>query len=74
MIYIFQANSQGLTSDTWSLRYPLLKEIKVLIPTYEEQQKISLFLKQIDKNIEYQKEKLKKQQLLKKIYLEKMFI
>lgn len=51
MKQVFQKNSQGLTSDTWNLKYPLLKNIVVQIPSIEEQIKISEFLKQVDKLI-----------------------
>ncbi len=31
MIYLFKKYSQGLTSDTWNLKYPLISEIKIKI-------------------------------------------
>ena len=33
MIYQFKKYSQGLTSDTWNLKYPLISEIKLKIPS-----------------------------------------
>ena len=32
MLQQFQKYSQGLTSDTWNLKYPMLKDIPVLFP------------------------------------------
>ena len=44
MLHLFQRYSQGLTSDTWNLKYPLLSEIRVTIPSLAEQERISEFL------------------------------
>lgn len=51
MLNVFQANSQGLTSDTWNLKYPVLKNILVTIPSLEEQTAIGNFFKQLDDTI-----------------------
>ncbi|HCA3953323.1 TPA: restriction endonuclease subunit S, partial [Listeria monocytogenes] len=37
MIQTFQRNSQGLTSDTWNLKFPSLSTIKIKIPANDEQ-------------------------------------
>jgi len=47
MIHVFKRNSQGLTSDTWNLKYKQLKEININTPIFEEQKKISSFLSKI---------------------------
>jgi type I restriction enzyme S subunit len=52
MINTFQRYSQGLTSDTWNLKYPQLAKIKVTIPEFEEQQRIAEFLLLLDSKIE----------------------
>lgn len=52
MINIFQRNSQGLTSDTWNLKYPQLSLIKITCPSLMEQEKIANFLSTIDREIE----------------------
>ena len=44
VIHLFQRNSQGLTSDTWNLKFPALSRIKLLVPHKKEQQKIADFL------------------------------
>lgn len=36
MIHTFKINSQGLTSDTWNLKYKQLKNINIDIPVFEE--------------------------------------
>jgi len=38
MVFVFRRNSQGLTSDTWNLKYPTLSTIKVQVPDSSEQQ------------------------------------
>lgn len=52
MLYQFTKYSQGLTSDTWNLKYPLISKIKINLPTYEEQTRIVNFINIIDKKIE----------------------
>jgi type I restriction enzyme, S subunit len=51
MIHTFYRYSQGLVSDTWSLKYPVLAKIHVTIPEYEEQKRIADVLKLCDKEI-----------------------
>ncbi|KAA8431570.1 restriction endonuclease subunit S, partial [Weissella paramesenteroides] len=48
MKQVFQKNSQGLTSDTWNLKFPLLKNIYIMNPVLNEQEQIGLFLKRLD--------------------------
>ena len=48
----FRLNSQGLTSDTWNLKYPTLSNISVYSPTSKrEQVLVSNFFGVIDKQI-----------------------
>lgn len=56
LIDVFQKNSQGLTSDTWNLKYPQIAPIKICIPTLIEQNKIAKMLDILSKRIEQQKE------------------
>ena len=74
MLYVFQKNSQGLTSDTWNLKFPMLKKIEVLVPSFEEQQAIGEFFKQIDITLDLQAQKIEKLKNLKTALLEKMFV
>ncbi len=50
----FCRHSQGMTSDTWNLKYPQIETIKVSMPVFREQQKISEFLTKIEIRIEKQ--------------------
>ncbi|MCZ2491519.1 restriction endonuclease subunit S [Dellaglioa carnosa] len=74
MIQIFQKNSQGLTSDTWNLKFPTLSKIKINVPDNQEQLTIKKFLKHVDIMITLQQTKIDKLQKIKKAYLQKMFI
>jgi len=73
MIHIFQLRSQGITSDTWNLKFPAFSEIETVLPDLLEQRKISLFLKKIDNLITLQQKKHEKLKNIKKAMLEKMF-
>ena len=73
LIHEFKINSQGLTSDTWNLKFPMFSNIRVNVPTYEEQKKIGQFFTNFDNLITLHQRKLEKLSGLKKAYLEKMF-
>lgn len=74
MIYQFAANSQGLTSDQWNLKYPILKDVKIRVPAIDEQQKIGSFLKTLEKKIDLEEQKLESYKDLKQALLQRMFI
>ena len=38
LIFLFRRYSQGLTSDTWNLKYPQIKQLSILIPSLPEQE------------------------------------
>lgn len=73
MIQTFKRNSQGLTSDTWNLKFPTLKSVKVMVPCFEEQKQISNFFESVDKTIALHQRKLDFLKEQKKGYLQKMF-
>ena len=73
MIYQFQINSQGLTSDTWNLKFPAFSKIKVNVPKLEEQSQIGSYFHTLDHLITLHQRKYDKLQVLKKAMLEKMF-
>lgn len=50
-INLFYRHSQGLTSDTWNLKYKHFKQIKVTVPEIEEQKAIARILKVCDEEI-----------------------
>ena len=58
VVYDFWTHSQGLVSDTLNCKYPDFCQVKVHIPTREEQTAIASVLVQADKEIELAKEKL----------------
>ena len=55
LINEFRKNSQGMTSDTWNLKYPQIETIKTCIPALAEQEKIADFLMALDHRIEKQR-------------------
>ena len=52
----------------------ILEPMKILCPTFDEQNKIASFLYNIDKNIEHKKEYLHKLEFIKKGLLQQLFI
>lgn len=73
-IKIFQKHSQGLTSDTWNLKYSKFKNISVIVPSLEEQTKIANFLSAIDEQINMVKQQIAQTQQFKKGLLQQMFV
>ena len=51
LINEFRKNSQGMTSDTWNLKYPQIETIRIHIPTLDEQEHISTMLGTLDARI-----------------------
>lgn len=74
IIHKFRINSQGLTSDTWNLKYKQLKDIKINICSKEEQDKIADLLTILDTRIKKQNHKLEILNINKKGLLQKMFV
>ena len=58
VVYDFWTHSQGLVSDTLNCKYPDFCQVKVRIPTKQEQTAIASVLVQADKEIELAKEQL----------------
>lgn len=56
LINEFRKNSQGLTSDTWNLKYPQIRAIKLYIPSLQEQHKISSFFSTLEERIAKQRQ------------------
>ena len=63
LINNFRKNSQGLTSDTWNLKYPQIATIKIRLPSISEQNKIANLLTLISSRIVAQRKLV---ELLKK--------
>jgi len=70
----FKSYSQGVTSDTWNLKFPAFSEIKLPIPNIpEEQQKIADCLSSLDELIEFQTKKLEALKAHKKGLMQQLF-
>jgi len=74
ILHIFERFSQGLTSDTWNLKYPAFSKIKLLIPCAEEQKRITDFLSVIDAKIDAVASQIEKMKSFKKGLLQQMFV
>jgi type I restriction enzyme S subunit len=57
VIYKFRRYSQGMVSDTWTLRFDNFAAIKVQIPSLEEQKKIAAVLQACDREIDLLEQK-----------------
>jgi type I restriction enzyme S subunit len=58
IVYDFWTHSQGLVSDTLNCKYPDFSQVKVSIPSKEEQTAIANFFVGLDKEIELANKKL----------------
>jgi len=73
--HLFEINSQGLTSDTWNLKYPAFSKIVVRVPDdIKEQRKIAGFLQNLDEMIMYAEQELELTKRMKKGCIQKMFL
>ena len=74
MIHQFKKYSQGLTSDTWNLKYPLISEIKLKIPSFDEQKEITKVFETIDVKINMLQNNIGEVATFKKGLLQQMFV
>ena len=79
LINEFRKNSQGLTSDTWNLKYPQIRPIRLYIPSLQEQHKISDFIGALEERIGKQRElvdslKKYKRGVMKSIFRDKTIL
>lgn len=51
MVFNFERYSQGMTSDTWNLKYPAFSKIRIHLPLYKQQEKQTEILDAIKKEI-----------------------
>lgn len=56
LINEFRKNSQGMTPDTWNLKYPQIETIKVCIPSISEQERVADMLGTLERRIAKQAE------------------
>lgn len=74
MLNKFKRYSQGLTSDTWNLKFPIIRTINVKSTTTDEQEKIVKLFKAVESTMNLQTKKLERYQQIKKFLLQQMFI
>lgn len=75
MINLFRLHSQGLTKDTWNLKYPAFSIIEVSYPEpLAEQQAIANYFTSLDRQIFLQSQRLEKLKQIKSACLDKMFV
>lgn len=74
VIWLFRINSQGLTSDTWNLKFPALSRIYLNVPNIDEQIKIANYFELLDSLITLHQRELDNLKILKKTLLSKMFV
>lgn len=51
MIFDFERYSQGMTSDTWNLKFPAFSRIKIFLPPTEQQQREATVLDEMHREI-----------------------
>lgn len=73
-LYQFRINSQGLTSDTWNLKYPCFSKINCMVPKEPEQKRIAELFLYIDNLISKLEQKLEKLRNIKQSLLNQMFV
>ena len=69
----FSRFSQGVTSDTWNLKFPAFSSISFLVPSEKEQQRIADFLSSLDDLITAQAQKLEALKRHKKGLMQQLF-
>ena len=74
MLVKFQRFSQGMTSDTWNLKFNALKKIELYIGSYKEQKEICNIMVMLDNLITLHQRKLEHLQMQKKGLLQQMFV
>lgn len=77
IINTFRLHSQGLTSDTWNLKFPAFSKIEILFPEdaeMKEQQKIAVYFTSLDRQISLHSQRLEKLKQIKAACLDKMFV
>ena len=75
LINRFRIHSQGLTTDTWNLKFTGFSIIEVCFPKSKlEQQKIASYFCNLDKQISLQTQRLEKLKQIKAACLDKMFV
>ncbi|HWA51966.1 MAG TPA: restriction endonuclease subunit S [Patescibacteria group bacterium] len=75
IVFNFYRYSQGLTSDTWNLKFKHFSEIIVTIPaSTKEQEKIANFLTSIDNLLQSKQQQISMAENWKKGLMQRMFV
>lgn len=75
MIKRFRLHSQGLTTDTWNLKYPAFSKIDITYPTdLSKQRKLASFFVHLDKQTELAQQRLALLRRIKSACLDEMFV
>jgi type I restriction enzyme S subunit len=74
MIHRFYRYSQGLTSDTWNLKFHHFREVKMPLPSIEEQQQIAETLSTARQEIDLLKQLAEKYKTQKRGLMQKMLV
>jgi type I restriction enzyme S subunit len=69
----FTRFSQGVTSDTWNLKFPAFSAIRMAFPELDEQQKIADCLSSLDDLIEMEAQKIEALKAHKKGLMQQLF-
>jgi len=72
MIHQFYRYSQGLTSDTWNLKYRHFSEVKIPLPVFEEQEQIATTLSTAQQEIDLLKQLSEKYKTQKRGLMQRM--
>lgn len=73
VVHTFERHSQGMTSDTWNLKYPQIAKINIYAPAKQEQEKISSLMLCLDNKIAILKKKVEEYNNFKKGILHSLF-
>lgn len=75
MLKVFRLNSQGLTSDTWNLKYPAFSKLSIIYPkVIAEQRAIASYFTNLDRQITLHTQRLEKLKQIKAACLDNMFV
>ena len=75
MLKVFRLNSQGLTSDTWNLKYPAFSKLSIIHPkVIAEQRAIASYFTNLDRQITLHTQRLEKLKQIKAACLDNMFV
>ena len=73
LINEFRKNSQGMTSDTWNLKYPQIETIKVCIPALSEQNRVADMLRTLERRIAKQAQLVDNLKKYKRGFMQRIF-